>query len=110
MKHYLTLFLLSFFLLQSCHEENHLNGEEFYWDQTHCSDPWNTGSNSPENETIQAVKDYLKDKGVKGTRVVSVTHDGVRQGCYACSCTTGNRINVAVNTGQRSKMEELGFK
>lgn len=110
MKYHLSLLLLFFLLFQSCHEESHLNGEEFYWDQTACSDPWNTGANSPENETIQAVKDYLKDKGVKGIREVSITNDGIEQDCKACFCTTGNRINVAVNIGQKSKMEELGFK
>ncbi|SFT49821.1 hypothetical protein SAMN04489724_1008 [Algoriphagus locisalis] len=110
MKYYLALPLLLLFFLQSCQDEDApTNQLEFYWDQTGCSDPWNTNSNDADEETMQAVADYLLDQGVKGARVISITGDGVEQGCEACFCTNGNRINIIIPTNQKDKMIELGF-
>ncbi|WP_425638881.1 hypothetical protein ACPUEN_04615 [Algoriphagus yeomjeoni] len=110
MKYDLSLFLLLVLFLQGCHEDNSLNTLVFYWDQTSCSDPWNTNSNNSNNEILQAVEDYLRDHGVNGARVISITGNGVEQVCEACFCTTGTRINVKVPTTQKSKMIALGFK
>ncbi|UZD23715.1 hypothetical protein PBT90_09975 [Algoriphagus halophytocola] len=110
MKYQLVLFLFCFLLFQSCQDESPLNVEEFYYDQTACSDPWISSSSSTQGELIEAVEDYLLAEGIKGARVISITDEGGQQDCEACFCTTGNRINVAVSLGQRSKMEQLGFK
>ena len=111
MKYYLTLSILLLPLLQGCHEDNvPRNHLEFYWDQTSCADPWITNSNNSTNEILQAVEDYLSDQGVKGAKVLSMTGDGVEQGCEACFCTTGNRIYVAVPLEQKSNMLALGFQ
>ena len=109
MKYYLSLFLLFALFLQVCNDENPLHTIEFYWDQTGCSDPWNTNANNANKETQRAVEDYLRDQGVKGARVISITGNGIEQDCEACFCTTGNRINVKVPANQKSKMLELGF-
>lgn len=96
--------------LQGCQDENSLNTLEFYWDQTGCSDPWNTSSNNSKEEVHQAVEDYLSKEGVRGAKVVSITANGTQEECFACNCRTGNRINVTVPLNQKSKMLALGFK
>lgn len=95
--------------LQGCQDDNSLNTLEFYWDQTSCGDPWITGSNGSNEETRQAVENYLEQKDVNGAVVTSITSDGVQVVCLACSCTTGKRINVTVPANQKSKMIALGF-
>ncbi|RAI93794.1 hypothetical protein [Algoriphagus yeomjeoni] len=111
MKYYLALPVLLLLFLQSCQEDNvPIGWIEFYWDQTGCADPWNTNSNTSNAETENAIEDYLKVEGVKRAKVLSITGDGVVQGCYACFCTTGKRFNVAVPKDQKSKMLDLGFK
>ena len=111
MKYYLTLSILLLFLLQGCQEDNvPLNHLEFFWDQTGCSDPWKISTNHSNEEILHAVGDYLSDQGVKGAKVLSITSDGVQQGCYACFCTTGNRIRVTVPKNQKSKLIDLGFQ
>ncbi|SFB12396.1 hypothetical protein [Algoriphagus aquimarinus] len=111
MKYYLAFTILLLLSLQSCQDDNiPLNQLEFYWDQTGCADPWSTSANNSNDETQKAVEDYLRNEGVMGAKVLSITGDGTGQDCYACSCTTGNRINVAVPLNQKSKMLALGFK
>ncbi|MEB2780057.1 hypothetical protein U3A58_06610 [Algoriphagus sp. C2-6-M1] len=110
MKYYFTISLLFFLFLQSCQEKNSLNFLEFYWDQTGCTDPWNTNSNDSDEETQQAVEDYLKGEDIRGAKVISITSDGVQQSCEACFCTNGTRINLTVPINQKSKMIALGFQ
>ncbi|WP_339754913.1 hypothetical protein [Algoriphagus aquimarinus] len=111
MKYYLTLSILLLLFLQSCQDDNiPLNQLEFYWDQTGCADPWSTSANNSNDETKEAVEDYLRNEGVMGAKVLSITGDGIQQICLACFCTTGKRINVTVPLIQKSKMLALGFK
>ncbi|WP_192349847.1 hypothetical protein [Algoriphagus sp. Y33] len=56
MKHFLTLPLLLFLFLQGCQEENTLNPVEFYWEQTHCTDPWYNSAH--ESDGGQMEKSY----------------------------------------------------
>ncbi|WP_339880695.1 hypothetical protein [uncultured Algoriphagus sp.] len=37
--------------------------------------------NNPKHETKSAVEQYLSDQRVKGAKVISITGDGVQQGC-----------------------------
>lgn len=112
MKYYLALPFLLLFLLQSCKEENlPLNHLQFYWEQTGCADPWSNKVNNSSNEAVQkAVEDYLSDEGILDARVISVTSDGNKMVCLACSCLTGRRINVTAPSNQKSMMLALGFK
>jgi len=47
------LILLTF----SCNNDDDSNGNEalFFWNQTQCADPWNTGQNSSNAERENAV-------------------------------------------------------
>ncbi|WP_339703328.1 hypothetical protein [Algoriphagus aquimarinus] len=111
MKYYLAFTILLLLSLQSCQDENKpLNQLEFYWDQTSCSDPWNTSSNNSNKETQRAIEEYLSDQGVEGAKVLSIIGDGNGQDCKACFCTTGNRIYVTIPLDQKGKMIDLGFK
>ncbi|MDR7128299.1 hypothetical protein J2X69_000627 [Algoriphagus sp. 4150] len=110
MKYCFTVSLLFFLFLQSCQEENTLNLLEFYWEQTHCTDPWYNNAHESDREILQAVEDYLKEEGIMGAKVISISRTESHLVCYACSCTTGARVNIGVPLTQRSKMIALGFQ
>ncbi|MFC3414648.1 hypothetical protein [Algoriphagus hitonicola] len=104
----LFLFLISGMFSACLNEENN-KLFEFYWDQTYCADPW---GNSTEGNTGLglAVEEYLIDQGILGAKVSFSTEEERRQDCFACHCTSGNRIYVQVPFQFRNRILELGFK
>jgi len=98
-------------LTYSCNNDDNSNREEtlFFWNQTKCADPWNTGENSSNTETENAVTEYLENENVTVISLNFDTNSPLITGCEACSCGTGQRIIVEVNTSDISKMEELEF-
>ena len=94
-------------LLLSCKKDptNNL----YYWDQTKCADPWNTGEDDPNHETEVAITDYLNDNGID---VISIDFDNkspINNGCESCGCGTGQRIIVEVEKNDGNAIEDLGF-
>ena len=87
------------------------NGNEtlLFWNQTKCADPWNTGENSSNTETENAVTQYLD---IENVIVISLSFDNnspLSTDCESCNCGTGQRIIVEVNNNDISEMENLGF-
>ena len=73
------------------------------------TDPWNTGENSSNAETENAITESLESENVT---VISLNFDDnspLATDCEACGCGTGQRIIVEVNNNDNSKMEELEF-
>lgn len=96
-------------MLSACLNEENETLFEFYWDQTYCADPWEISGEG--NSALRfAVEEYLIDQGILGARVSFSTEEGRRQGCFACHCTSGNRIFVQVPFQFRNRILELGFK
>lgn len=62
----LLLGILLGLLLISCDTEDDLS--HYYWDQTKCSDPWNTGENDANEITREAVTTFLKTNGISMER------------------------------------------
>lgn len=97
-------------LTYSCNNDDK-NGNEtlFFWNQSKCADPWNTGENSSNTATENAIIEFLENENVT---VISLNFDPnspLSTECEACSCGTGQRIIVNVNSSDISKMEELEF-
>ena len=106
-------FLLGLVLLLtfSCNNDDDSNGNEtlFFWNQTKCADPWNTGENSTNADTENAVREYLE---IENITVINLNFDNnspLATDCESCGCGTGQRIIVEVNNSDASKMEELEF-
>lgn len=75
---------MKYYLAQGYSDDNSLHTLEFYWDQrdqTGCSDQWSIIANNSKHITKSAVEQYVSDQGVKGAKVISITGDGVQQGC-----------------------------
>ena len=102
---------LILFSLYSCSNADDSPKDEnsFYWNQTACGDPWNTGQNNTNEETEIAVKAYLKNKNVNVRNLKFDTNSPLPTDCFSCGCGTGQRINVDVEDSDIPKMEELEF-
>ena len=81
----------------------------FYWNQTKCADPWNTGENESNEQTEIAVKDYLESQNVSIQYLDFDTYSPLDVYCESCGCGTGQRIIVEVSDSDIPRMEELKF-
>ena len=99
---------ISVVLLNSC--SNNRLENIFYWDQTACADPWETGPNDNWDTTASALKDYLDNQGVKAKDIeFRDNRQTGKQFCEACNCKTGMRILVVIRDKDIPKMTELEF-
>ena len=99
------------FALYSCSDDDDSPQDEsiFYWNQTKCADPWNTGENSTNEETEAAVKAYLENENINVQNLRFDNKSPLAEDCEACDCGTGQRIIVDVEDSDISKMKELEF-
>jgi len=98
-------------LIYSCNkdDDSYKKENQFYWNQTLCADPWNTGQNDSNEETKIAVKTYLLSNNINVLNLDFDTKSPLDNGCESCGCGTGQRIIVEVKNSNIDKMEELGF-
>ncbi len=106
-----TLIGLLLLVAYSCNSDDDSNRNEnrFFWNQTKCADPWNTGENDSNGETEIAVTEYLEIKNVNILNLGFDTNSPLATDCESCGCGTGQRIIVYVKDLDVSKMEELEF-
>ncbi len=110
---YKTSILIGLVLLivYSCNTDDDSTGNEtrFFWNQTKCADPWNTGGNNSNGETEIAMTEYLQTENVNFLNLGFDTNSPLATDCESCDCGTGQRIIVDVKNSDISKMEELEF-
>ena len=112
MKNIFVLFsILILFSFYGCdkNDESMENKVLFYWNQTKCADPWNTGENDSNEQTKIAVKEYLENENIGIQNLDFDTNSPLDVLCESCGCGTGQRIIVKVSNSDISKMEELNF-
>lgn len=85
------------------------NETRFFWNQTKCTDPWNTGENNYNGETEIAVTEYLENENITILNLNFDNDSPLAIDCEDCGCGTGQRITVNVNNSNISKIEELEF-
>lgn len=85
------------------------NNIPFYWNQTKCADPWDTGENDPNEETKNAVKVYLENENIIVKNLNFDNKSPLDTLCESCACGTGQRIIVEVIDSDSAKMEAIGF-
>lgn len=97
--------------IYSCSDDDDSPQDEsrFYWNQTKCADPWNTGENSTNEETEIAVSTYLKNEGISVQSTQFDNKSPLATDCESCGCGTGQRIIVDVEDSNISKMKDLEF-
>ncbi|MBL4624447.1 MAG: hypothetical protein JKY42_04840, partial [Flavobacteriales bacterium] len=95
-------------VVYSCQKEK--SSIDFYFDQTLCSDPWNTGQNDSELEIENSVKGYLKDQNIKVHDIEIDHHGDLTFVCEACHCLSGTKIIVSVDKKKIFKMKSIGLK
>ena len=101
------LILFSFY---SCSNNDSPQDESiFYWNQTKCADPWNTGENNTNKETEIAVKAYLENENISIQKLGFDNKSPLATDCEACDCGTGQRVIVDVKGSNIAKMKELDF-
>ncbi len=103
-------FFLAFFIsISSCDHE--IGQNLYYWDQTKCSDPWNTGENDSETETTTALKTYFEglDIDVLEINFENISEEG-KVSCDACPCLSGIRILISISDRNHQKVLDIGFK
>lgn len=76
--------------------------------ETQCSDPWGGGYES-ENKKKRNIEKYLKEKGIKAFEVEIIDENAGGFNCHACSCGTGNKIQIKVSKEDVSKAKEEKF-
>ncbi|WP_181163634.1 hypothetical protein [Pontibacter mangrovi] len=91
----------------SCEKEE--SSTQFYWEQTKCSDPWGTGENNTNTETVLAVTKYLEDEGISVLNVEFDNNSELDSLCESCGCGTGKRILLIVPEQDYSDIESLNF-
>ncbi|MFD1160863.1 hypothetical protein [Hwangdonia seohaensis] len=111
-----TTFLIKFFLIllismSSCDDDNNIDQNLYYYDQTGCSDPWNTGKNDSNTKTATALKQYFENLNVDilGINFENISQEG-ENSCDACACTTGVRILINILESDNQKVIDVGFK
>lgn len=103
----LAIFTFTILLLNACKKDENQN--QFYWLQTGCIDPWGA-SNESDSETKNDVIEYLENEDVNVNSIKIEFHRELSQGCFACSCRTGNKIIVEVKPEDFEKIRVLGFQ
>ncbi|MGB3150127.1 MAG: hypothetical protein WBB27_05640 [Maribacter sp.] len=105
---FITLILL---LFNGCNSDGNSMETDalFYWNQTKCADPWNTGENDSNDESEIAVKEYLESENVIIQNLGFDTNSPLDISCESCGCGTGQRIIIEVFNSDISKMKELDF-
>ena len=95
----------------SCSDEDESNDNQnlFFWNQTQCADPWETGGNNSNSETEMAVILYLENEGITVTDLYFDQKSPLASACSACNCGTDQRIILRVNPTDATKMIQLGF-
>ena len=81
----------------------------FYYKQTQCADPWQTGPN--DSATLVNVSAYLKNLGLYVSGI-NIKADGTAEICAACVCKTGKTIYVSSFNSDSTKARylRLGFQ
>ena len=84
--------------------------ESFYYEETHCSDPWDQGGTVSDEVLKALVSKHLKDPLGVDYSDLRITHDGTTEVCSACSCTTGRIIRIEADKAYQHVLLENGFK
>lgn len=103
----LTFLILFGLVISSCDKNEDLN--LFYWNQTKCADPWNTGENASNEETKVAVIAFLENENITVFNVDFDKKSPLDNGCKSCGCGTGQRIIVSVEDKDKNAMNDLSF-
>ncbi|MEM7162637.1 MAG: hypothetical protein AAF487_09395 [Bacteroidota bacterium] len=94
-------------ILMFCACQKEKKAEDYFWIESKCANPWNTGESNTSAEVQNTVIAFLENENIEVFDIYISEEQDLIQTCEACTCTTGRRIVVSVD--KKKKIEDLGF-
>ena len=85
--YFLVFILVVALIFVSCDKDE--EGNQFYWEQSKCADPWGTGENDLNSDTTIALKEFLDDNGITALNIKFDNNSTLDILCESCGCGTG---------------------
>ncbi|MGJ3235745.1 hypothetical protein [Marivirga sp.] len=103
--------IIVFLSILSCESEEELSGEleDFFRAETYCADPWEQNNIDSDEELKEQVSEYLNNLDISYYDL-KITHDGEKQFCFACHCTSGRLIRFKSDRVNQEILLENGFQ
>lgn len=76
---------------------------------TQCADPWGTTQGDDEDIVAEAVLEYFWESGVDVLEIKVDFDIDFAEACEACSCNSGQFIEIKVDECLRDQAEDEGF-
>ena len=109
MKKLLFVSMLGLFALFSSCDYEVESQIDFLFKETYCANPWDSIV-SPEWTREQLISYYLTDQLEVVFSDLSITDDGLIEGCNACTCLTGDNIRISSEDEFSETLLENGFE
>ena len=105
------IILLGILIISCSSNDTDIEQNLYYYDQTGCTDPWNTGSNDSNDKTALELRKYFKSLEVI---ILDVSFEDISKegeySCDACTCLTGTRIIINIHERDSEKVVDVGFE
>jgi hypothetical protein len=89
--------------------EIHTNLDEYYYEQTQCSDPWYSENGNPNQENFDSLISFFNHLGVELYNVRFVFNPELAEACDACDCKSGTVIYTYISHDDTAVLSETGF-
>ena len=109
MKKLLFVSMLGLFALFSSCDDEVESQIDFLFKETYCANPWDSIV-SPEWTREQLISYYLTHQLEVVFSDLSITDDGLIEGCNACTCLTGDNIRISSEDEFSETLLENGFE
>ncbi len=78
------------------------------YDMTGCADPWG-GGHLPNDSLVNVLRTFFEKEEIK-LLTIDIDNRGHYDMCKACSCTTGRRFVVKINSKDLDSISKYGFR
>ncbi|MFK7755923.1 MAG: hypothetical protein AB8B53_03205 [Flavobacteriales bacterium] len=100
--------------LNSCTKEEDLTpspvvGTSYSYSETQCADPWHQFEGAFDLTPEERVMAYFESLDIEVSNIEFLPLAGDLEACLACTCLSGNIINLDVAPEAEETIENLGF-
>ena len=80
------------------------------YDLTQCADSWQLENGSTNDEKVEIIEDWLKtEQEINVKKTTYIENETQLVFCNACSCSTGDVLEVQVDNLFKTQLAKLGF-
>jgi len=108
MKYLIFAFVAIMLSCTSCDNNSTDDYTWYFYNETQCADPWQTGIGSPTQDIETAVGNYLDGLDINYD-AINVDTSGTPEICLACSCLSGRIINVKADPANNVELIGINF-